>query len=271
MRLLNIVLSHAIFISLCAVTLCCETYYLLHLPINFAVIGFVFFATLTSYNFYWILSKLYFSNYVFKNINNSKGHLAFIFIGIIGLLFSFYLSLINLNILSISVGLTALYSLPLLPFAICKKLQQFGFFKTFVLALTWTFVTFLLPLNKVINFEVIHIIFFVCRFLFMYMLCLMFDLRDVKADKAKGFESIATTVNRNNIGKIFLFILFTYVLFFILFFIVSKEPTHILATVFLALVLLKTFFYSVQKKSYLFYYFYVDGLMIVSLIAHLIM
>ena len=61
MKWLHFILSHSIFIAVCAVALAFQTAQLLKLDINLFVYGFIFFATLCSYNFYWILSKLSFA------------------------------------------------------------------------------------------------------------------------------------------------------------------------------------------------------------------
>ena len=61
MRVLYFILSHSIFIAVCAVALTFQTALLLKVDINLFVYGFMFFATLCSYNFYWIVSKASFT------------------------------------------------------------------------------------------------------------------------------------------------------------------------------------------------------------------
>ena len=122
MRFLHFILSHSIFIAVCAVALTFQTELLLHANINVFVYGFIFFATLSSYNFYWILSKLSFATN--KNIpallkKQTKGYLL-LFISSAGMLYCFLQSSIPLYFVLTALLLTMLYSIPLLPVSFLK-------------------------------------------------------------------------------------------------------------------------------------------------------
>ena len=64
MKWLHFILSHSIFIAVCAVALAFQTAQLRHFTNSVFVYGFIFFATLCSYNFYWILSRFSFAENV---------------------------------------------------------------------------------------------------------------------------------------------------------------------------------------------------------------
>src|SRR5688500_14782781 len=112
MRWLHFILSHSIFIAGCALALCYQTFVLLKLPHDLFVYALVFFSTLCSYNFYWLLSKFSFSSRKFSTtflVNN----ITYIVIGIgagIGMAYALYQLPGLLPYVLPAVGFTVLYS-----------------------------------------------------------------------------------------------------------------------------------------------------------------
>ena len=147
MRWLHFILSHSIFISLCAVALCYQSYTLLHIPGNRYVYAFIFFSTLCSYNFYWLISKYSFSKrrginpFVKENIS----YFSIFFVAGAGMLVTLYFLPHIYLYVAIAILLTLLYSLPLWPFEFAKYLRKAGFLKTTLLAFTWAYVTIIIP------------------------------------------------------------------------------------------------------------------------------
>ncbi len=86
--------------------------------------------------------------------------------------------------------LTFSYSLPFLPFKNKKRLREYGWLKILVLTGVWTAATALLPMlywNKSITafpFELIN------RFVFIFALCVLFDIRDISADMRNNIETL---------------------------------------------------------------------------------
>ena len=119
MTWLRFILSHSIFIAVCAAALCFQTALLLHIKLPNWLYGFIFFSTLCSYNFYWLLSGYSFTKQPFR-LFLKQYHTNFIvfFIAGIGMLFSLYNVAELLPVICITVMLTLLYALPLLPFEI---------------------------------------------------------------------------------------------------------------------------------------------------------
>src|SRR6186997_2101526 len=97
MKWLQFILSHSIFVAICAVALSFQTTQLLQLHINPFIYGFIFFATLCSYNFYWILSKLSFAQKaaVPALIKKEKTGFILLVISAAGLMYCFYRSNID--------------------------------------------------------------------------------------------------------------------------------------------------------------------------------
>ena len=267
MRFFHFILSHSIFIACCAMALCYQTNVLLQLPHNPNLYGLVFFSTICSYNFYWLLSKFYFSN---RNFDTAflKKHLTFLCIFLIAasgtLYFLFYLPAFIPHILA-ALFLTLVYSLPLWPFAAFKKLQQLGFFKTLLLSFTWAYITTVLPASKILSENVVPItLLFAARFCFMLLLCIIFDKRDISIDKLHGLRSLATDLSQQKLNFI-IHIMFVcyFVLGLMLRFHFNDKP-QMFAFLITGAFVWMVYQFSLKKRGYLFYYFLVDGLMLVT-------
>lgn len=270
MKWLHFILSHSIFIAVCAVALTFQTVLLLKLDINRFVYGFIFFATLCSYNFYWILSKMSFAskNNIPVVLKKEMSNYLLLFVSAIGLLYCFFKSTIPFHFVITAVLLTILYAVPLLPIPALKFTRKAGVLKTVLLAFTWTYVTVVLPLQKdymLLNNADLFII--SRRFLFMLMLCIIFDNRDKDLDKIRGLRSLATDMPTVTL-RIFIYLIFA-LLFISNFFSANYGITlsQSIALQVSTVALLIVYFYSNKKQGYLFYYFFVDGMMLFSALA----
>jgi len=270
MKWFHFILSHSIFVAFCALALSFQTGQLLHVGIPFFLYGFIFFATLCSYNFYWILSRFAFAGNVPVAVflkKEATGIVLFV-ISSIGLVSCLLMSSVQLIHVATAVLLTVVYSIPLLPFTFLHFTRKAGVLKTVLLAFTWAYVTAFLPLQKdwmLLNGADVFI--FTRRFLFMLMLCIIFDNRDEAVDKIRGLHSLATDLKPNQL------LMLIAVIFIILFgtnflsvnYGISLAQSVALQTSTIAL--LVVYFFSTRKQGYLFYYFIVDGLMLFSALA----
>lgn len=273
MRFFHFILSHSIFIACCAVGLCFQTNTLLHLPHNQNLYGFIFFSTLCSYNFYWLLSKFYFSDRKF-NVVFIKKQFTFFFIFIVaGICTIYYVLKLPWLLPFIALGLifTLLYTLPLWPFSFTKKLQHAGFFKTVLLSLTWAYVTIFLPVLDVydvnLTLKLYVLLLFASRFFFMLLLCIIFDTRDISIDKINGLHSLATDVSKMNLRIILAFVYILHILSALLFCFYFANIIQAVAFIFVGIVFWILYAQSLKNKSYVFYYFLVDGLMLLSAVV----
>jgi hypothetical protein len=270
MKWLHFILSHSIFIAVCAVALTFQTALLLKLDISLFVYGFIFFATLSSYNFYWILSKLSFTSKskIQELLRKETSSYLLLLISFIGLLYCFLQSSIPLHFVITAIFLTVLYAVPLLPVQALKFTRKAGVLKTVLLAFTWSYVTVIIPLQKdymLLNNADLFII--SRRFLFMLMLCIIFDNRDKDLDKIRGLRSLATDIPPVTLRVLICFIfllLFTSNFFFRNFGITLSQSIALQVS---TVALLIVYFYSNKKQGYLFYYFFVDGMMLFSALA----
>ncbi len=270
MKWLRFILSHSLFISLCAFSLCWQTFILLHVPVNTDICLLVFFATLGSYNFYWLISKYHFSDkrglvdFLSKNISN----VIVLLTAFGGIIYIYNPVWEVMPVIIISVLLTLAYSLPLWPFKQLTFIRRAGFLKTVLLAFTWTYVTIMFPVTKAgiyINTPVILL--FTARFLFMLMLCIIFDSRDVTVDKIHSLSSLATAVSKRTLGIIITFVFFIYLSAGFLLRYYFEDNAQVAAFFVTGIAVLAVYRLSLQKQGYFFYYFLVDGLMLFSATA----
>ncbi|MEO6254773.1 MAG: hypothetical protein ABIO79_15785 [Ferruginibacter sp.] len=270
MKWLHFILSHSIFISVCAVALAFQTGQLLHLDNNLFMYGFIFFATLCSYNFYWILSKFSFAvnKPLLQLLKKEAAGFGLLLIAVAGLLYCLYRSSLPVGFIATAIFLTVIYAIPLLPVKALRFTRKAGVLKTILLAFTWAYVTAFIPIQKSYWLLDNADLFIISRrFLFMLMLCIIFDNRDIAVDKMRGLHSLATdlkpAVLRGLIYIIFA-VLFTSNFFYKAYGITFSQSIALQIS---TLALLTVYFYSAKKRSYLFYYFIVDGLMLFSALA----
>lgn len=182
-------LYSSVFISLCAFGLTVETYLLTSLPVSLPLAGFVFLATLFTYNTgsvqrmwrgwraaedsqSWILRHQ--RELAVLAVLSLTGAIALFFVyGLrINLWFVLALALI-------SVG----YTVPL-GSGRAKPFRSIPLLKVFLIALVWSAVTVLFPLidaQAVLDGQVLLL--WLRRFLFILALALLFDIRDYTYDR----------------------------------------------------------------------------------------
>ena len=267
MRWLRFILSHSVFIAICAAALCYQTYLLLGIPIQHAIPAFVFFSTLGGYNFYWALSSWKFrkSGDIGSFIVTRFSNLLMLFIASVGMFYCMYrFQLLNYAI-GVAVILTLLYSVPLWPIRSLLFLQKMGFMKTVLLAFTWTYTTIAIPLEGIpgIHWQALLLL-FTARFFFMLMLCIIFDTRDVALDTIRSLNSLATVLSRASLNRLMYLSFGMYLAAGLLLRLKFTGPQQLLAFLVTGLVTFRIYQMSAKERGYYFYYFLVDGLMLFS-------
>ena len=269
MKLLYFILSHAIFIAVCAVALCFQTSLLLHITLPVELYAFIFFSTICSYNFYWLLSGYAFTKQpVVPYLKLRYSNMLVFFVSAGGMVFFACRIPHLLPVIGISLLLTLLYAVPLMPWRVFHFTRRAGLLKTFLLAFTWAFVTVYIPYRQAISGNILTLVMlFNNRFLFMLMLCIIFDARDTNVDKIRGLQSLTTLVRPAIIRYIMLGIFTVYIINGILLRVYFHEPMQIPALIITGLVTAFVYVLSLKKQGYFFYYFGVDGLMLFSSLA----
>lgn len=241
---------------------------LLGLPFNtvpFYVL--VFSATLGQYNIHYYIKKDADpdSDRFFWSVSHKHVHLILNVIGAVGLLFGlFHLKSRHLMVLGVIAVITLLYSFPLLPFKKKKRLKDFGLLKILTLSYVWTLITVWFPVVTLTRITPGFELVFAQRFVFMFVLCLAFDIRDMASDGRLGIHTLPVALGKR---RSYLLIYAGLVLFLILsvfhfyythnFMLFNAMVVSALATYF-------TIEFAKVRNSDLFYLASVDGMMLLQ-------
>lgn len=169
------------------------------IPHNESLGWFVFFATITGYNFvkYAGVAKLHHRSLT-KNLQVIQ-----VFSLICFLLMCYFAWLLPLKTLLFFVPfglLTFLYAVPFLS-GFQKNLRSIGYLKIIVVAVVWAGTTVLLPIYvKESSFTGVVYLMIVQRFLLVIILILPFDIRDVQYD-AISLQTIPKKIGVENTKK----------------------------------------------------------------------
>ncbi|MBC6492232.1 UbiA family prenyltransferase [Flavihumibacter stibioxidans] len=192
-RFFDFLLFGSVFIAVCAVALCMETSILLGLPfnsLNFYL--FVFGACLAQYNLHYFFKQ----ETGFPSVRQEWSHRnrqvqrVLLATGLLVMLTTVWrLESRHFIVLLVLAVLASLYSFPLLPFY-KKRLKDHGILKISLLALEWTLVTVWFPADQAGIDPTSYWLVFLRRFVFMFVLCLLFDIRDQESDSTAGIRTI---------------------------------------------------------------------------------
>ncbi|WP_299519415.1 hypothetical protein [Winogradskyella sp.] len=230
------------------------------------VLYFVFFATITAYNFikYFGITKFHHRRLAgwLKTIQ------IFSLMAFIAMCYyAIELSVNSLVYLSIFGLITFLYAIPLVPIRYFrdeqKNLRQISGLKIYVIALVWAFTTVSLPLIEVeVSINSDTVITFIQRFVLVIVLTLPFEIRDLNYDSIK----LATVPQRIGIKKtktigVFLLLIF----FFLEYFKDDIDYDAIISTVIILFVSLLFLLFSNKNQSKYYSAFWVESVPILWL------
>lgn len=247
--------------ALAVFAMTCVTLFQFGLSYDKDVLFFVFFATVTGYNFvkYFGLAKFHHRSLAtwLKTIQIFSAFAFFC-------MCYFFLQLNN-NVMLLIVGLgiiTFLYAIPLIPkyllFDEQQNLRQIGGAKVYIIALVWSLVTVLIPLlNADYNLEVNVLVTVFQRFIFVIVLMLPFEIRDLQYDSLK----LATIPQKIGIKKTKIIGLLLLLVFFVLdFFRVDFYRNTIISTLIITLLTLILLVFSTKKQTKYYTAFWVESI-----------
>lgn len=248
--------------------MCIETNLLLHLQLNSVTFYFfVFGATLLQYNLHYLVKKSAISNSMqFEwSRKNKPTHIQLMVVGLIliiaGLL-SFHLH--HFILLMILGVITLLYSQPILPFKTKKRIKDFGILKISTLVLMWTLVTVWFPANQasvgLLSFQLI----FIRRFIFIFVLCLMFDIRDEPVDRRENIRTLPVMVSIKRSYKIVYILLGIFLAISIIQFHNNRNIIEMNAMLISAIATAFIVNFSKKNNSDIVYLACIDGMMLLQ-------
>lgn len=172
-------IQSSIHVSLAVVSLYFVFVRVNEILINWYLAGFVFFASVTGYNFvkYASIAKLY-----HKRLTKAlKSILVFSFFSFFMLLyFCFKLSLVLLPLIMVLGLLTFLYAIPLGSFG---NFRSIAGLKIYFVAFCWVILVVFLPvLDSGFDFKIVYLYYALQFFLLVVSLIIPFDIRDLNYD-----------------------------------------------------------------------------------------
>jgi 4-hydroxybenzoate polyprenyltransferase len=259
----------SLWAALCAYSLSLLTLVIgfnIHISLTNPLLLFIFGSTLFIYNAhnFYKLNTLTTSS---RNQWNAQHKKWIIIYGCLGLLLltynSFYLHFSSVLLLILLAGITIAYTYPILFYHSHRvSLKHFGIIKPITLSLVWVSVTFLLPVIEYampINQELVFK--GVIRWFFILILCIIFDIKDIKIDSNKNIKTIPILLRENIFSTlqmacniIIVLLLIGYIFF--------HYHTYYLIQI-LSIFILKTIILQLKKdRSELYYVIHVDGMML---------
>ncbi|RYY62209.1 MAG: hypothetical protein EOO05_03625 [Chitinophagaceae bacterium] len=253
-----------LFISCCATAMAWLTCDILGLPVNSNALAFIFFATLCSYSFHWMLTTEWLGNTPRSNWQKSLPfiHPLLLVAAMAGTAWFGWKLAAHWPFLLLVAFLTFLYSAPKIPHPFFLVLRRIALGKTLFLTIVWTMVTTLLPvIDSGRVWPAGTLLFLLNRFFLIYAICILFDLRDVDYDRKHGIRSLITWLSADRVRQLF----FLSILLFM------ATGTGLLAfgqdllpvTCLLVPGIITAFLYrrATTDRSDLLFYFVLDGLM----------
>ena len=268
--------------SLCTVAQGLVTFYLIKATPVFPVIGLLFTSTLGIYNFSILLTKpdqpdkspykrvrWFFSHY--------RLMVTFTIVSMLSLIPLFFLISIESRILLIFLSIISFcYSIPLFTIGDQKfGLRNIPGLKQFLITLVWTMSTVLLPILEAQHFHLTSIsmrdttIVIAKRFLFIAALTIPFDIRDLFEDRQSGLKTVPVVWGEKNAYLFCQVLLAGYVVLLFLFR-NNGFNTDFWALTVTAVLTGWLIFKSKWEKNEYYYFFYMDGVLIVQYVILLV-
>jgi hypothetical protein len=266
-HILNFYLNSSIHVALAAYALTWITLLQFELIYDKNVLYFVFFATITGYNFvkYFGVAKFHHRSLA----GWLKAIQLFSFIAFIAMCYyALKLNKETLMYLSLVALVTFLYAVPLLPMRYFrdsqKNLREISGLKIYVIALVWAFTTVILPLldNDIfLNADVI--ITSIQRFIYVIVLMLPFEIRDLKYDSLK----LGTIPQKIGVKKTKIIGVLLLMVFFFLDYLKDElTGASILVSLIILSITLLLVIFSHKNQSKYYSAFWVEGLPIIWLV-----
>lgn len=269
--LLNFYINSSIHVALAAYALTWVTLIQLHLEYEESSLYFVFYGTIVAYNF-----VKYFGLVKFHHRKFTSSLQGIQIISALAFTAMFYY-VIQLNSTSLILAgvitvITFFYAIPFVPkrllFDEQRNLRQISGLKIYVIALVWALTTVLLPIiNNSIEINTDVVISFVQRGLYVIVLMLPFEIRDLKYDNLK-LATVPQKIGVRNTKLLGSALLLLFVLCEML-----KSNTYleqVIITAVLSFITLLLLLLASKNQSNYYSAFWVEGLPILWLLLLLV-
>jgi 4-hydroxybenzoate polyprenyltransferase len=258
-----------LFIACCAVLMAYQTSLLvIGVSAGFQFLGFVFFATLSSYSFHWYLTpdiEDIDSDRLRWLMRNRRVHLVLLTLSVAGVAYFGYFLLPHWKNLAVVAIATFLYSAPKIPHPLFRVLRKVALGKTIFLAFVWMYVTSVLPIKVSTSYWYPDFtLFAISRFFLIYGICILFDYRDRDYDRSIGIRSLITWLSEKWILYLYVFSLLVFAVTSLLLLKFGWNYQTVGLLIIPGLILTFIYKYAITHFSDILFYFYLDGLMALS-------
>lgn len=198
-KIIDLFLYSNIYIAAAAVTLTWQTQLILFGEFEFDALSvLVFFATMFIYASHRLIGlfsvKKFLKEGRFLIINRYKTHIwIYTGIALIGLTYAFFQVSFRIQLALVIPGLVSLgYVIPFLGFRQNRKLRlrDLNWIKIFLIAVVWGYVTVILPIIETRAVSWSDLLIFIERTVFIFMITLPFDIRDLRVDQYNNVKTI---------------------------------------------------------------------------------
>ncbi|OJW82359.1 MAG: hypothetical protein BGO69_17380 [Bacteroidetes bacterium 46-16] len=258
----------SLFAAICATGLCMATERLLIAaipPLFTALHALVLGSTLVVYNAHYIIKKARpntSDRYAWTEKNRYWHFIFFIGGAAICIASLFWLSWKILLGCVVLGFLSFAYSIPLLPFENKKRIRDFGWIKITVLTSVWTIVTSVLPTLywdkpwTAYPYEIL------IRFVFMFTLCVAFDIRDMQTDLNSEIFTLPNLIGLKNSYRLMDLTLMLFVILCTIQYVRYPSGTRLTGELITAIVTKVAINYTKQHSSDRVYLGLIDGMML---------
>ena len=251
-----------VFIAICALSQVFLTYHLFPIPVNFAnnsYLAFVLLSTFLQYNVqrgYMINQNNFHSVRSQWVIKHKKTMLYCIGVSLLIVLFLCNnLSRLSIGIMVGAEIVSTLYYLQ--PF----NLRRHGYIKPFLISMVWVISCSLVPLIENDLLTTHSIWFLASQFVFISVLCMLFDIKDNEADYLSGVNTYA---NRFGTKATKVICCSLIIIGFTCFYMFQHDSHSLILSIVLRLILLSTILYTNENRHSFYYYLWIDGLLIIQ-------
>lgn len=281
-RIANPFIFGNIFISACTLSLFLETYLQLGAPVVIDGLAMlVFFATLFLYNFHRLMGVRRIKPEDHGIITGwaSKHRFSLFMLAIIGVggvgFFVFQTSLTIFIVLAMLGAISLLYELPVVRYhRQFQRLRNLWVHKAFMITTVWALATALLPAINISfplgNYQLWLTI--VERMIFIFILALCFDARDVEFDRRDNLKTIPIRYGPESISLFYKILCAVFIVIVSLHYFVLTRLWGIGVAMIVSIIL--TYFTVIKtypRKSDYYYMFIVDGMMMAQFLLMWVM
>lgn len=272
-KVIDLFLYSNIYIAAAAVALTWQTQLILFDEFELDALSIlVFFATMFIYASHRLVGlfsvKKFLKEGRFHIINTYKNHIwIYTGIALIGLAYAFFQVSFRIQLALIIPGLVSLgYVIPFLGFQKNRKLRlrDLNWIKIFLIAVVWGYVTVILPIVEIRSVHWSDALIFIERMVFIFMITLPFDIRDLKVDQYNNVKTIPAVYGISFTMKLVLIsLIFLLLLTSVNYLFVPESPIYF-ATYGLWLSLISTYIFiriSIDKTDDYYFTGLLDGTM----------